>query len=121
MMKKVLLSFILGSLAMVPVYEVDGEKILTGENKQVEATITMDRNNRVHGYVKDNDSTRFFPEKRKVKGVWKSNGVIEVKDKYGYKYKLKPTGKRKIGERKTYGYNYHPHKKRYNGRTKKKN
>ena len=105
-MKKMIYTFLLSSLMLVPVYEVDGEKVQVGPDKQVEATITVDKNNRVHGYVEDSDPTRFFPEKRKVKGEWKSNGVIEVKDKYGYKYNLKPTGKKKIGERKTYGYDY---------------
>ena len=105
-MKKFLISFILGSLALVPVYEIEGEQVKVGPNKQVEATITVDRNNRVHGYVEDSDPTKFFPEKRKVKGEWKSNGVIEVKDKYGYKYNLKPTGNKMIGERRTYNHDY---------------
>lgn len=105
-MKKALITFLLGSLALVPVYEMEGEKIKVGEDKQVEATITVDKNNRVTGYVEDSNPNRFFPERRKVKGEWKSNGVVEVRDKYGYKYNLKPEGNKRTGERRTYNYDY---------------
>jgi hypothetical protein len=102
---KFLAHILIGSLALIQVYEVPGEQIKVGEDKQVEAAITVE-DNMVRGYVEDPDPTRFFPTRRKVTGEWKSNGVIEVEDKYGYKYNLKPTGKKMIGERRTYNYDY---------------
>lgn len=111
-MKKAILTFLLGSLALVPVYEMEGEKIRVGEDKQVEATITVDDNNRVTGYVEDSSPNRFFPERRKVKGEWKSNGVVEVRDKYGYKYNLKPEGNKRNGERRTHNYDYRTNSKK---------
>jgi hypothetical protein len=102
---------LLGSLVLVPVYEVDGDKILVGDDKKVKATITAEDSHFVSGYVEDGDPTKFYPKRRRVQGEWKSNGVIEVHDKYGYKYHLKPTGKKKIGERKTYNYEYKARKK----------
>lgn len=104
---KLLKFILLGSLALTPVYEdIPGSKQLITKEEKVEATITVDRSNRVHGYVEGADKTKFFSEKKEVRGEWKSDGSIEVKDKHGYKYNLKPEGKRRIGERKTHSYKY---------------
>ena len=105
-MKKAIFTFLIGSLALVPVYEMEGSKVLTNKNEQVEATLKVDENNRVTGYVEDADKTKFFSGKQKVKGEWKSDGTVEVRDKYGYKYNLKPTGSKMIGERRTNNYDY---------------
>lgn len=109
---KLLKFILLGSLALTPVYEdIEGSKQQITKEEKVEATITTDKNHRVHGYIQDPDKTKFFSEKKEVRGEWKSDGSIEVKDNHGYKYNLKPEGKSKVGERKTYNYRYKARKK----------